>query len=152
VPAPERPNPPPLPVPETRIPAIGAAATPAPPAAAPAPVPVDPAAGLNETMARYKHALESRDLGALKQIWPGLAGRQELAIKNEFDNARSIAVDLQNVSPAVSNNTATVTCRREYEVTTVDGRTLRTATKMTVTLNRRNGSWVIDTIRHEAER
>jgi len=103
-------------------------------------------------MTRYKNALEARDLGALKQIWPGLAGRQETAIRNEFDNARAIAVDLQGITPSVSNNTATVVCRRNYAVTTVDGRTLKTATRMTVTLTRRNGTWAIDNIRHEAER
>ena len=103
-------------------------------------------------MARYKTALEARDLGALKQIWPGLAGRQETAIRNEFENARAIAVDLQGLTPVASNDTAIVTCRRNYAVTTVDGHTLKTATRMTVTLNRRNGSWVIDDIRHEAER
>jgi hypothetical protein len=138
-----------VPPPDTRVPA---AAVP-PPATPPPPAPgLDPTAGLAETMARYKSALESRDIGALKQIWPALAGRQESAIRNEFDNARSIAVDLQNVSPVVTNNMAIVTCRRDYSVTTTDGRTLKTATRMTVTLTRRNGSWLIDNIRHEAER
>ena len=143
-PPPERPAPAPLP--EARIPP----AAPGPPPAAPAPV--DPTPAVTETMVRYKNALESRDIGALKQVWPALGGRQEQAIRNEFDNSRSIAVDLQNLSPVVSNNTATVTCRRSYVVTTIDGRTLQTATRMTVTLSKRNGSWIIDNIRHEAER
>jgi serine/threonine-protein kinase len=175
-PPPQRESPPPqperpAPVPETKpAPPPPATAAPvtspsAPPPAAAAPnaapagtspaapsVPVDPAAAIRETLARYKSALEARDLGALKQIWPGLAGRQETAIRNEFENARAIAVEIQGLTPVVTNNTAVVTCRRNYVVTTVDGRTLRTATRMTVTLNRHNGSWVIDNIRHEAER
>jgi serine/threonine-protein kinase len=140
--------PPPAPVPSAP-PATALPTTPLPSAP---PTAVDPAAGLNEIMGRYKGALESRDMSALKQIWPGLGGRQETAIRNEFENARSIAVTLQGITPVVSNNTATVTCRRSYAVTTVDGRTLQTATRMIVTLNRTNGSWVIDNIRHEAER
>jgi len=96
--------------------------------------------------------LESRDLAALKQIWPALVGRQEAAIKTEFDNARSIAVDLDNVNVRVANTAATVTCRRNYVVTTAQGQTLRTASRMTMTLERRNGSWVIDAIRHEVDR
>jgi hypothetical protein len=35
-------------------------------------------------------------------------------------------------------------------VTTADGRALRTATRMTMTLSRRDGAWVIDAISHEA--
>jgi hypothetical protein len=109
-------------------------------------------AAVQGTLARYKTALESRDLGALKQIWPALVGRQEAAIKMEFDNARSIAVDFDNVNVRVTNTAATLTCRRNYVVTTSQGQTLKTASKMTMTLDRRNGSWVIDTIRHEVER
>jgi hypothetical protein len=100
---------------------------------------------------RYKAALEARDLGALKQIWPGLGGRQEAAIKAEFDNARAIAVTLNAIAPSIANNTATVTCRRDYVVTTEDRKTLKSATRMTMTLDRRNGTWLIENIRHEAQ-
>jgi len=100
---------------------------------------------------RYKAALEARDLGALKQIWPGLVGRQEAAIKAEFDNARAIAVTLNAITPSIASNTATVTCRRDYVVTTADRKTLKTATRMTVTLDRKNGTWLIENIRHEAQ-
>jgi hypothetical protein len=107
---------------------------------------------VNELLARYKSALEARDLGALKQIWPGLSGRQEAAIKSEFDNARAIGVTLSAVSPSISNNTATVTCRRDYVVTTNDRKTLNSATRMTMTLDRKNGTWVIENIRHDTAR
>jgi hypothetical protein len=107
---------------------------------------------VQELIARYKSALEARDLGALKQIWPALGGRQETAMKAEFDNARAIAVTLQGVSVSIAGTTATVTCRRDYVVTTSDRKTLNSATRMTMTLERKNGAWTIDTIRHEAAR
>jgi len=112
----------------------------------------NPAAGINETLNRYKGALEARDVDALRRIWPGLGGRQEAALRSEFENARTITVNLQGISSAVTNGSATVTCRRDYVVTTVDGRTLRSSARMVVTMNRHNGSWVIDNIRYEAER
>jgi len=112
----------------------------------------NPAAAVNDLLARYKSALEARDLAALKQIWPGLGGRQEAAMKSEFENARAIAVTLSAVSPSISTNTAMVTCRRDYVVTTNDRKTLNSATKMTMTLDRKNGTWVIDNIRHDAAR
>jgi len=129
------------------------AAPPPPPAPTPAPAPVDnSAAAVQDLIARYKSALEARDLGALKQIWPALGGRQETAMKAEFDNARAIAVTLQGVNVSIAGNTATVTCRRDYVVTTSDRKTLNSATRMTMTLERKNGAWAIDNIRHEAAR
>src|SRR5829696_6133097 len=41
----------------------------------------------------------------------------------------------------VNGNNATAVSRRNYQVTTTDGRTLRTATRMTITLARRDGGW-----------
>ena len=103
-------------------------------------------------LARYRAALESRDIGALKRIWPTLSGRQEEALRTEFEHARAIAVGLDNVDIRPANGRATVICRRNYSVTTADGQTLRTATTMFMTLTGRDGAWSIDTIRHETAR
>jgi hypothetical protein len=153
VPVPEPPPQPAAPVPVAPAPPV-AAAPPSPPPAPPTPPPAveNPVAAVNELLMHYKSALEARDLGARKQIWPGLGGRQEAAIKGEFDNARAIGVTLSSISPSISNNKATVTCRREYVVSTNDRKTLSSATRMTMTLDRKNGTWVIENIRHEAER
>jgi hypothetical protein len=103
-------------------------------------------------LARYRAALESRDIGALKRIWPTLSGRQEDAIRNEFEHSRGIAVGLDGVDIRPTANGATVTAHRSYAVTTADGQTLRTATRMSMTLVRHDGAWTIETIRHEAAR
>jgi hypothetical protein len=101
---------------------------------------------------RYRAALESRDIGALKRIWPALGGRQEDAIRNEFEHARAIVVGLDGVDVRPTSGGATVTCRRTYAVTTTDGQTLKTATTMFLTLAHRDGAWNIETIRHEGAR
>jgi hypothetical protein len=103
-------------------------------------------------LARYRTALESRDIGSLKRIWPALAGRQEDALRNEFEHARSIAVGFEGVDVRPTNSGATVTCRRSYTVTKEEGQTLKTTTTMIMTLVRRDGPWSIETIRHEAAR
>ncbi len=127
-----------------------------PPTAQPAPPPAraeeNPVTAVQAVLARYRAALESRDIGALKRIWPALSGRQEDAIKNEFEHSRSIAVGLDGVDIRPTSSGATVTCHRNYAVTTADGQTLRTATQMFMTLARRDGGWVIETIRHEVAR
>lgn len=100
-------------------------------------------------MARYQAALEARDIAALKRIWPGLSGRQEDAIRSEFEHARTIDVALDSLDVKTAGSTAVATARRNYKVTTTDGRALRTATRMTMTLARHDGAWVIENIRHE---
>jgi len=103
-------------------------------------------------LGRYRSALEARDISALKRIWPGLSGRQEEALLGEFQHARAIAVGFDGVDIRPSGNGATVSCRRNYAVTTADGQTLKTITTMIMTLVRRDGAWSIENIRHEAAR
>jgi eukaryotic-like serine/threonine-protein kinase len=141
--APLRPTtPPPAPTP----------ATPPPAATPPARAEESPEIAVQAVLTRYRAALEARDIGALKRIWPALAGRQEDAISNEFQHARAIAVSLDGVDIRPAGNGATVTCRRHYSVTTGDGQTLKTTTTMIMTLARRDGGWSIDSIRHEVIR
>jgi len=129
-----------------------AAATPPPAAPAPARAEETPEAAIQGVLARYRSALEARDIGALKRVWPALSGRQEEAIANEFQHARAIAASLDGVEIRTTGNGATVTCRRNYAVTTGDGQTLKTTTTMIMTLARRDGGWNIETIRHEVIR
>jgi hypothetical protein len=103
-------------------------------------------------VSRYQVALEARDLAGLKRIWPALGGRQEDAIRSEFQNARAINVAIDGLTVRVNGNNATAVSRRNYQVTTTDGRTLRTATRMTIALTRRDGGWAIENISHEATR
>jgi eukaryotic-like serine/threonine-protein kinase len=129
-----------------------AAATPPPAAPAPARAEETPEAAIQGVLARYRGALEARDISALKRVWPALSGRQEEAIANEFQHARAIAASLDGVEIRTTGNGATVTCRRNYMVTTGDGQTLKTTTTMIMTLARRDGGWNIETIRHEVIR
>jgi serine/threonine protein kinase len=133
--------------------------SPAPPAPAPAAPPPsaarteeNPQTAIQAVLARYRAALESRDINALKRIWPGLSGRQEDAIRNEFEHSRAIAVGLEGVDIRPAGTGATVTCRRNYAVTTGDGQILRTATTMVMTLVHRESAWNIEAIRHEVAR
>ena len=110
------------------------------------------AAAIQRVVGDYRLALEARDLTALKRIWPTLSGRQEDAIRSEFEHTRSIRVGLSNIQTTVTGSTAIVSCRRAYAVTTADGQRLDTASTMTMTLSGRDGAWVIDNIRFEVAR
>ncbi len=141
----------PIPAPVVVVPPVATPPAPPPPSsdAAPSENPTD---AIRAVLTRYQLALESRDMDALKRIWPGLSGRPEEAIKAEFDRARGIAVRLDDVNVRITAGVAAVSCRRDYAVTTGDGQTLKTATEMTMTLSRRNGAWTIDAIRHQVVR
>jgi hypothetical protein len=148
------PKPAPAPAPIEPPPAPAVAISPPPPQPAPPPARTEenPVTAIQGVLARYRAALESRDINALKRIWPTLSGRQEDAIRNEFEHSRGIAVGLDGVDIRPNGNGATVSCHRNYAVTTADGQTLRTATQMSMTLARHDGVWTIETIRHEAAR
>jgi tetratricopeptide (TPR) repeat protein len=147
----------PAPVPAPVVPPSAPATAP-PPAAAPAsplaqPAP-DPAAAnaaaesaVRDVLGRYELALESRSMEALKRIWPSLGGTQQSAIRNEFEHARRIDVDLVDPHISVSGATATVTFVRHYELLPVGGPLQRADTPATMTLRRTDGGWVIDQLR-----
>ncbi|HEY2905550.1 MAG TPA: protein kinase [Vicinamibacterales bacterium] len=137
--------------PPVAAPPVAAPASP-PPASDAAPAPENQSDAVRAVLTRYQLALESRDIDALKRIWPGLSGRQEEAIRAEFDRARGIAVRLDGVNVKITGSVAAATCRRDYAVTTGDGQTLKTATEMQMTLSRRNGAWTIDAVRHQVVR
>lgn len=145
-------GPKPTPIEPPLVPSTVAVPPPPPAASAPVRAEENPVAAVQGLLARYRAALESRDIGALKEIWPALSGRQEEALRSEFEHSRAIAVGLDAVDIRPTSSGATVTCRRSYAVTTADGQTLRTATTMFMTLARRDGAWRIDTIHHEVAR
>ena len=128
------------------------------PAAAPPVLPsdehptTDPQDAIRRTLQQYSAALEARSLPALKQVWPGLGGAQERAIKTEFDNARHITVALESPRIQVTSDTATVVATRRYALATVDGHELRSDTRSTFQLRSTGGAWVIESVRFDAAR
>src|SRR5262249_5636422 len=136
-PAAERPVPPPAadPVspPVTAAPPVslpGAATTPVAPPASPPPEPAaaatpDPQVAIADPLSRYRPALEARSLASLKRLWPSLGGAQQDAIKDDFDHASRIDVQIVDPQITASGGTGTVSFIRRYEQVTVDGQKLR---------------------------
>ena len=124
------------------------------PAAPPAPtLPASSApnaeVAIQGVLRQYIAALESRDIDALKRIWPSLGGAQERAIRNEFQNARDISVSIDSPRIDAQQDTATATFVRRYQLGTRDGHRLQSETLTTVGLRLIGSSWLIDSIRHE---
>ena len=125
---------------------------PPPPRPEPAPTPAPPQPTAQETvlatLRRYTAALEQRDVGALKAVWPGLTRAQQEAVEAEFANARSISVELASPRIEVSGTTATVSAVRHYSLRTRDGQQLRSDTSTTLTLRQQGAGWLIESVSH----
>jgi hypothetical protein len=149
---PERSQPIPPPVPSA--PTHTAPAPVAPPASSPpeAPPALNSEAGVAELLARYKSALEARDLTALQRVWPGLGGMAQNAIRDEFRHASQISVEILDPRTSVTGATGTVSFLRRYELVTVEGQRLRTETRTTMDVRRSGSTWVIERIRFEPSR
>jgi hypothetical protein len=102
-------------------------------------------AAISDVLSRYKAGLESRNLEAIKKIWPGLSGAQEDALRTQFRTASSINVGIIDPRISATNETATVTFVRDY-VVMADGQRFHSQSDATMTLRRAGSAWVIERI------
>jgi serine/threonine-protein kinase len=131
-----------------------------PPAPAPAAAPGPTAealaaardAAIGDVLGRYKSALESRNLEALRRLWPGLTASAQEALRIEFQRASRISVDIVDPRITSTSDTATVTFIRRYEVLTVEGQRLQSESHATMDLRRNGASWIIERIRFDLRR
>lgn len=122
-----------------------------PPAAVrPEPAPeADPRDAIRTVVNQFVSALEARNIGALKTLWPSLPAAQERAIRSEFANARSLQVRLVDLRIEVDGATAAVTAMREYQILTADSHRLATTSRMTMRLRRTGEAWMIDGVTYQ---
>lgn len=103
---------------------------------------------IRSVIAQYVSGLESRDLTALKHVWPSLGGQQERALRKEFENARTVQALFDDPRITVNDDTTTVTGVRTYRLETQDGQRLSTVTRTTITLRRSGNAWMIERVVH----
>lgn len=104
---------------------------------------------VREVIAQYVNGLESRNLAALKRVWPSLGGSQERAIQTEFENARSVYALFTDPRITINGDTSTVTGSRMYSLVTHDGQRLSSVTSTKMTLRRIGDAWVIERVEHQ---
>ena len=89
---------------------------------------------------------------ALKRVWPTLGGAQQSAIRNEFDHASRIDVDILDPRITVERRHGHRALRSPLRGADADRQTRRTDTPATMTVRRTDSGWVIDQIRFDAAR
>jgi eukaryotic-like serine/threonine-protein kinase len=113
----------------------------------PAAIPEDAARNaISAVLQQYIASLQSKDLQKLHDIWPGLGGQQEKALRDQFSAARQIQAKFGDIDLKITGDTATATARRTLSLLTVDGQRPQSEDRTTVHLRRVGRSWLIDRI------
>jgi hypothetical protein len=102
---------------------------------------------ITELLGHYKAALESRSLDQLKRLWPSLSGGAESAIRQEFQHAARITVEIADPQISVSGGSGRVSFIRKYSLVTVEGQPLQSTSHAVMDVRRAGNTWVIDAIR-----
>ena len=118
-PAPQPPPPPPpapQPLPQPVAP------PPPPPAAVPPPAPAPSAAGVRAAIQDYAHAIEQRDIGAIRSLYTGLSPSEQASWERFFRGARRINVSFQASGVEVNGSTAQARLSGTVDYQDADGR------------------------------
>jgi hypothetical protein len=119
------------------------AATGAPAVIIPPPARIAPAALVRQAIAAYERAAEALEFEGVKRIWPAAPD----ALRNSYRNLRSQSVDLDCAEPAITSDTATISCKEQIRSVGAGGITLPVATNTAMFSLRRNGdAWEISRI------
>ncbi|PYP22563.1 MAG: hypothetical protein DMD53_02150 [Gemmatimonadetes bacterium] len=120
-----------------------------PPAApAPAPLPVDPRPQIEQAIADYARALESRDLSEVRRAYPGLTPAQQQGWKDLFQSARRLKASLTVTAVKVVGGTAEAIVTGVYDYDNVrTGRTERLPVTFRAILIAETAGWRLATVR-----
>jgi Protein kinase domain len=153
LPPPEPPKAPSVPTPAPAAPTAPVA--PSTPAIASKPAPSsapNPRAEVRATLDSYVRAVETRDIGLLRQVRPGLTDEEISRTRASNDIKRSQKVDLKVDEITINGDEAQAVGRREDVIILKDGQRLRQELKFSYTLKRGSRGWVIQEAREYADR
>jgi len=109
---------------------------------APPPAPAAPStAGIASTIEAYARAIESRDIGTLRRVYPGLTSEQQRNFEQFFKMARTINVTLRLANVESSGTSADGRLEGNYEFVTNEGRTERQSVRWAVTFRHDGNAW-----------
>ena len=89
----------------------------------------------------YARAIESRDVSAIRRVYPGLTSDQQRGFQQFFESARKINVSFRVTSVEGTASTADVRVSGRYEYENSSGRTERQPVSFAATLRREGSAW-----------
>ena len=138
----------PLPSPPPAVVVAKPAAQPPPQESAP-PVAAPPtAADIAPAVEAFARAIESKDIGAIRRVYPGLTSDQQRRFEQFFEGARTINATFRvaNIS-ASSASAADAQLAGVYEFVTVAGKTERQPVSFAVSLRQEGRTWRLTSMR-----
>jgi Terminase small subunit len=114
---------------------------PSPPAAAPSAADIAPA------VEAYARAIESRDVGTIRRINPGLTSDQQRVFEQFFQAARSINVTFRVANVEASGTSVNARLVGGYEYVTTEGRSERQPVNFVATLRHDGNVWRLVSVR-----
>jgi len=139
------------PAPPTPAPVTPTPGAPSAPIAKPSPSSeADVRAAVVSALESYVRAIETKDIGLLRQVRPGLTDEQISRTRASNEIKRSQKVDLKVDEITIEGDEAQAVGHREDVITLRDGQVLRQALKFTYTLKRGPQGWVIREAREGA--
>ena len=136
-------------------PAIGSPSTPPSPAANPAPTVPETLSipssspekdAIRAALHRYKDAYESESVDELLKIWPSLSRDQRKALKQGFDKAQAVRVELDCGEPSVSGDSAQVKCAQSMRYTEKGKILPYQKVSVNILLKKATGGWLVDSV------
>ena len=106
------------------------------------PPPSPPTAGdVAPVIESYARAIESRDVSAIRRVFPGLTSDQQRGFEQFFESARKINVTFRVTSVEGTASTAEVRVSGRYEYENSSGRAERQPVSFAATLRRDGAGW-----------
>ena len=120
----------------------------APAQEAPPPAPASPStAGISPTVEAYARAIESRDISAIRRVYPGLTSDQQRNFEQFFQSARNINVTFRVANVEASGSSADARLVGTYEYVTSAGKTERQPVSFAATLRHDGNAWRLVSVR-----
>jgi serine/threonine-protein kinase len=128
----------------------------APPVAPPAPVSPPPApprqelviaSELTALLGEYARAIESRDLAAIRTVYPGISEEQQRGFRSFFATVRGLKATFSVGTVSVDGNTASAPVSGSYDYTDATGKLLHQTLGFRATFRRDGTRWRISSTR-----
>lgn len=118
------------------------------PAPSDAPPPAPPtAADVGPVLEAYARAIESRDVSAIRRVYPGLTADQQRGFEQFFESARKINVTFRVASVDGTPSTADVRVTGRYEYENSAGRTERSTIAFVAAVRKDSSAWRLVAVR-----
>jgi hypothetical protein len=112
-----------------------------------APTRADARADIDAAIARYARAIESRDVAAIRRVYPGLTADQQRGFEQFFEAARKVDVTFRVASVEGSATSAEARVTGTYQYESSSGRVERQPVSFVATLRRDGTTWRLVSLR-----